>query len=272
MEDDYASFVGLMDLAMIHGMTFGEIAEYFNEEFDLEADLSVVQMKNYDRSKKYSELELPFVMPSPNMPTTESVDVYPVTGYFETFENISEGRGTAKPFQLIGAEFIDSTQYAKDLNELNLPGVKFRPAAFTPAPGQKVEEELAEGVEVYVTNTDNYDPVYTGLSMIKVINDNYSDNIEWRDDEWLAQLTGKSYIEEDLKNGEEVENIVEKWQPELEEFKETRENYLLYESSNLDEEQRESPLSNSNTIVWTIIGGTILAGLGVLCYIKQRKE
>ncbi|WP_414625644.1 hypothetical protein [Tetragenococcus muriaticus] len=66
--------------------------------------------------------------------------------------------------------------------------------------------------------------------------------------------------------------MVEKWQPELEEFKETRENYLLYESSNLDEEQRESPLSNSNTIVWTIIGGTILAGLGVLCYIKQRKE
>ncbi|MCF1585154.1 DUF1343 domain-containing protein [Tetragenococcus koreensis] len=269
VEDDQASFVGLKDLAMVHGMTFGEIAEYFNEEFNLDADLSVVQMKNYDRSKRYADLDVPFVMPSPNMPTTDSIDVYPITGYFETFENVSEGRGTAKPFQLIGAEFINSTQYAKELNELNLPGVKFRPTAFTPASGQKVEEELAEGVEVYITNPDNYEPVFTGLSMIKVMNDNYSDDIEWRDDEWLAQLTGKSYIEEDLKNGEEIDDIVEKWQPELETFKETREVYLLYDSSNQED---EATSTNSNTAIWTTVGAVVLAGLGILCYVKSRKE
>lgn len=110
VEEDHASFVGLKDLAVVHGMTFGEIAEYFNGEFDLNADLSVVQMQNYDRSKRYAELDIPFVMPSPNMPTTDSIDVYPITGYFETFENISEGRGTAKPFQMVGAEFINNTQ------------------------------------------------------------------------------------------------------------------------------------------------------------------
>lgn len=143
----------------------------------------------------------------------------------------------------------------------------FRSAAFTPAPGQKVEEELAEGVEIYITDLDNYDPIFTGLSMIKLLNDNYSDDIKWRDDEWLAQLTGKSYIEEDLKNGEEVEHIVEKWQPELEDFKETRENYLLYESSS----QEESPESLA-PIIWTISGAIILLGLGILCYVIRKRE
>jgi len=267
VEDEHASFVGLKDLAVVHGMTFGEISEYFNDEFDLDADLSVVQMQNYDRSKRYAELDLPFVMPSPNMPTTDSIDVYPITGYFETFENISEGRGTAKPFQMIGAEFINSTQYAKDLNELKLPGVMFRPTAFTPAPGQKVEEELAEGVEIYITDLDDYDPIFTGLSMIKLLNDNYSDDIEWRDDEWLAQLTGKSYIEEDLKNGEEVEDIVEKWQTELEDFKKTRENYLLYESSS-----QEDSSKSFAPIIWTVVGAIILLGLGILCYVIWKRE
>lgn len=228
VEEGQSSFVGLKDLAVMHGMTFGEIACYFNKEFDLGANLRVVKMKNYDRSKRYSELDLPFVLPSPNIPTTDTIAVYPMTGFFETFTNISEGRGTTKPFEFIGAEFANSSEYAEALNQLKLPGVQFRATAFTPAPGQKLAGQLAQGVEVYVTDPETYEPIATGLSMIKTLNDLYPDKLEWREDQWLAKLTGKADIEEDLKAGLAVKDIVKKWQPELEDFKKVRKNYLLY--------------------------------------------
>ena len=228
IEEGQSTFVGLKDLALRHGMTFGELAHYLNEEFNVGADVKVVKMRNYDRSKRYDELNIPFVLPSPNLPTTDSVNVYPITGFFETFSNISEGRGTTKPFQLVGAEFVNSTEYARVLNELNLPGVRFRAAAFTPAPNQKLAGKLVQGVEVYVTDSDSYDPIYTGLSMIKTLHDLYGDKIQWRKDGWLAKLTGKTYIEEDIKNGVEVKDIIAKWENELNEFKEIRKKYLLY--------------------------------------------
>ena len=228
VEEGQSSFVGLKDLALIHGMTFGEIANYFNGEFDLGVDLEVVKMNGYDRSKRYDELNIPFVLPSPNIPTTETIKVYPMTGFFETFSNVSEGRGTTKPFQLIGAEFANSTEYAKAMNDLELPGVRFRAAAFTPATGQKLAGKLVQGVEVYVTNPDVYDPIYTGLSMIKTLNDLYPGQLQWRADGWLAKLTGKTYIEADLKAGVPVADIIAKWQAELDEFKEVRKQYLLY--------------------------------------------
>lgn len=228
VEDGMSSFVGLKDLAVVHGMTFGELAKYFQSEYNLDVDLTVVPMKNYDRSKRYSELGVPFVMPSPNMPTTDTVNVYPMTGYFESFTNVSEGRGTTKPFQLIGAEFIDSTSYAKALNDLHLPGVRFRAAAFTPATGQKLAGKLAQGVEVYVTDTNTYDPIRTGLFMIKTMCDMYPSDVVWRTDNWLGKLTGKTYIEADLKAGVDVDTIIAKWQGELEAFKAVRAQYLIY--------------------------------------------
>lgn len=153
VEEEHSSFVGLKDLSLVHGMTFGELAQYFNGEFDLGVDLEVVEMQDYDRSESYAELDIPFVMPSPNMPTTDSIDVYPITGLFETF--------------------VNGKAYAQALNDLNLSGVKFRAAAFTPAPGQKLKGKLVEGVEVYVTDREEYDPLYTGLSMIHVLNNLY---------------------------------------------------------------------------------------------------
>lgn len=189
-------------------------------------------MQGYDRSESYAGLDIPFVMPSPNMPTTDSIDVYPITGLFETFVNVSEGRGTTKAFQLVDSYFVNGKEYSQALNNLNLSGVKkFRAAAFTPAPGQKLGGKFVEGVEVYVTDRDEYDPPYIGLSMIQVLNNLYLDEIEWREDHWLAKLTGKSSIEEDLKAGLPVEEIIVKWDEELLSFKSTREEYLIYPSS-----------------------------------------
>lgn len=232
VEDGNSTFVGLKDLAMIHGMTIGEIAKYFNEEFKIGANLNVVPMENYDPSLKYDELGLYFVMPSPNIPTTDTADTYPMTGIFESFTNVSEGRGTTKPFQLIGAEFIDSTQYAKALNDLNLPGVKFRPAAFTPATGQKLAGKLVQGVEIYITDSKTYLPIKTGLSMIATMEKLYPGKLEYRQDNWMAKLTGKNYIENDLKAHVGVDEIISKWQDELKTFKNVREKYLIYERTN----------------------------------------
>ena len=132
--------------------------------------------------------------------------------------------------KLVGSNSVNGKEYAQALNDLNLSGVKFRAAAFTPAPGQKLEGKLAEGVEVYVTDREEYDPLYTGLSMIHVLNNLYPDEIEWREDQWLAKLTGKSSIEEDLKAGQPVEEIIAKWDEKLLSFKSTREEYLIYPS------------------------------------------
>lgn len=226
-----STFVGLKDLATIHGMTVGELALYFKDEFKIDVNLQVVPMKNYDRSKKYDELNIPFVLPSPNLPTTDAVDVYPVTGFFETFSNVSEGRGTTKPFQLVGANFINSTQYAKALNDLQLPGVRFRAAAFKPSAGQKLANTQANGVEVYVLDNKLYDPIRTGLYMLKTLNDLYPNDVVWRSDQWLGKLTGKAWVEQDIKNGVAIDDIIAKWQDELNTFKTKREKYLLYESS-----------------------------------------
>ena len=161
------------------------------------------------------------------MPTTDTVNVYPVTGFFESFSNVSEGRGTTKPFELIGAVFMDSTEYARELNKLNLKGVKFRAAAFTPV-ASKLQKELAQGVEVYVTNPHTYDPIKTGLHMIETMIKLYPNDVQWRTDQWLGKLTGKAYIETDLKAGVPVDEIIAKWQDELETFKVKREKYLIY--------------------------------------------
>ena len=120
LDPTYSSFIGLYPIPLKHGMTVGELARLFNREYQIQADLEVVKMKGWKRSMSFEETGLPFVMPSPNMPTTDTVNVYPATGLFEG-TNLSEGRGTTKPFQLIGAPYIEAHDYAKTLNALRLP-------------------------------------------------------------------------------------------------------------------------------------------------------
>src|SRR5699024_1098375 len=129
LEKGYETFVGLYPIPTRHGMTVGELAYYFNEEFEINADLTVIPMKNWKRSMFYKDTNLEFILPSPNMPTEETVQVYPGLAIFEG-TNMSEGRGTTKPFELIGAPFVNSTELATELNKLNLSGVRFRAASF----------------------------------------------------------------------------------------------------------------------------------------------
>ncbi|WP_251024951.1 MULTISPECIES: DUF1343 domain-containing protein [unclassified Exiguobacterium] len=226
LDPDYSSFIGLYPIPLKHGMTVGELARLFNTEYQIQADLEVVKMKGWKRSMMYEDTGLPFVMPSPNMPTTDTVNVYPATGLFEG-TNLSEGRGTTKPFQLIGAPYIKAHDYANELNELELPGVAFRAASFTPT-FSKHAGKLTHGVEVYVTDPVRFESTRTGIAMIQTAHDMYPDDFEFLANDFITKLTGNAYVKDMILEGAPLEDILMKIENERDAFLPIRKEYLLY--------------------------------------------
>ncbi|MFZ3576849.1 exo-beta-N-acetylmuramidase NamZ family protein [Virgibacillus sp. DJP39] len=231
LDSKYASFIGKYPIPLRHGMTVGELAKLFNTEFNIGADLTVVEMSEWKRDMYYDETPLEFVMPSPNMPTLDTAMVYPGAALIEG-TNISEGRGTTRPFELIGAPFINSTELATTLSELDLPGVLFRAASFTPA-FSKHRGTLSHGIQIHVTDKNAYLPIETGLHIVKAIHDLYPEDFAFRPENssgisFFDNLIGNSWVREAIKNGESVESMKVQWQKDLNKFKEIREKYLLY--------------------------------------------
>lgn len=226
LDPDYSSFIGLYPIPLKHGMTVGELAQLFNTEYQIQADLEVVKMKGWKRSMMYEDTGLPFVMPSPNMPTTDTVNVYPATGLFEG-TNLSEGRGTTKPFQLIGAPYIKAHEYANELNGLDLPGVAFRAASFTPT-FSKHAGKLTHGVEVYVTDPVRFESTRTGIAMIQTAHDMYPDDFEFLANDFITKLTGNTYVKDMILKGAPLEDILTKIEDERDAFLPIRKEYLLY--------------------------------------------
>ncbi|QPI68353.1 alternate gene name: yzbB [Exiguobacterium sp. 8H] len=226
LDPDYSSFIGLYPIPLKHGMTVGELARLFNTEYQIQADLEVVKMKGWKRSMMYEDTGLPFVMPSPNMPTTDTVNVYPATGLFEG-TNLSEGRGTTKPFQLIGAPYIKAHEYANELNGLDLPGVAFRAASFTPT-FSKHAGKLTHGVEVYVTDPARFESTRTGIAMIQMAHSMYPDDFEFLANDFITKLTGNAYVKDMILEGAPLEDILTKIEDERDAFLPIRKEYLLY--------------------------------------------
>ncbi|ERN53844.1 exo-beta-N-acetylmuramidase NamZ family protein [Alkalihalophilus marmarensis] len=227
----YATFVGNYPIPLRHGMTVGELAHFFNDEFDIGADLTVVEMNGWKRSMYYDETPLPFVLPSPNMPTLDTVLVYPGAALIEG-TNVSEGRGTTKPFELIGAPFIDAYELSSALNQINLPGVTFRAASFTPT-FSKHAGSLSHGFEIHVTDRNRYEPVETGLHIVNTIHDLYPEDFEFRAENsagisFFDNLIGNSWIRKGIEEGRSVEEMTKQWDKELRSFKKIRSKYLLY--------------------------------------------
>ncbi len=237
LDPEYASFVGNYPIPLRHGMTVGELAKLFNEEFDIGADLTVVEMDGWKRGQYYDDTELEFVLPSPNMPTLDTALVYPGAALIEG-TNVSEGRGTTKPFELIGAPFVNSTDYAAALNSLELEGVTFRAASFTPT-FSKHSGTLSHGVQIHVTDKKAYDPVVTGLHIVKTLHDMYPDDFAFRAESsagvsFFDNLIGNGWVREAIENGETVESMVDQWKGDLQAFKEVRRDYLVYTVSTAD--------------------------------------
>jgi len=234
LEVGHESFVGQFPIPMRHGLTVGEIAQLFNKEFDINCDLEVVKMDNWDREDFYDETDAPWIMPSPNMPTVDTTVVFPATVYFEGTE-VSEGRGTTRPFEIVGAPYIDRNEYANALKSLELPGVIFRPLNFLPT-FQKFAKQECEGVFLHVTNRDTFEPVITGLAMIKVLFDMYGERFEWKKAAYEYEfernpfdvIAGTTKIREMFEAGNSIEDIKLSWQTDVDKFNQIRTRYFLY--------------------------------------------
>jgi len=228
-EPGFESFVGLHPVPMRHGFTIGELALLANE--GIGAELRVVPMEGWSRGMWFDETGLPWVQPSPNIPTIETATVYPGTCLFEGI-NVSEGRGTTRPFEYIGAPWIDARGWAPALNVLGLEGAVFRPCHFTPT-FDKYRGELCGGVQLHVTDWDAFKPVETGLHMLATCIDLWPDKCQWRTTTesnllHFDILVGTDKVRNALTEGGSVEDIVGGWKGDLDSFMERREDFLLY--------------------------------------------
>jgi len=177
-KEDFLSFVGLLPLPNRHGKTIGELAIQFRDELFPDCDLTVLPMENWEREMFYDETGLPWVMPSPNMPTLDTAIVYPGMCLLEG-TNVSEARGTTRPFELFGAPWIDGYDLTKKLNRLQLPGIHFREVAFEPK-FQKYSDETCRGSQMHVTDRHSFLPYRTGLEILNLIRSDYPDKFEWK--------------------------------------------------------------------------------------------
>jgi uncharacterized protein YbbC (DUF1343 family) len=234
LEPEQASFVGQYPIPTRHGMTLGELAQMFNEHFGINSELEVVRMENWAREIWYDETDGPWVMPSPNIPTLDSASVFPGTVHFEGTQ-ISEGRGTTRPFELVGAPYIDPEEYARSLNAVEFPGVYFRSCIFRPT-FQKHAEVSCGGVQIHVTDRNSFEPVTAGIAMVKAAYDLYPEQFRWKQPPYeyvydrnpFDVIAGTSSIREGIEAGGSLESIEESWGEGLQEFRQVRKKYLLY--------------------------------------------
>jgi len=178
LDPNYKSFVGMHSLPIRHGRTIGELAKQFRDEAFPHCEVSVLPMKNWDRAMWFDQTGLPWVMPSPNMPALDTATVYPGMCLLEG-TNISEGRGTTRPFEIFGAPFIDAEKLCNELNALKVPGVFFRENYFQPT-FHKFAGELCGGAQIHVTERDTFHPFQTGLEIIRLMRNLYPDQFEWK--------------------------------------------------------------------------------------------
>ncbi|WP_329261692.1 DUF1343 domain-containing protein [Streptomyces pseudovenezuelae] len=222
---EFATFVGRQPISQAHGMTVAELARLFNGEFlTAPVPLDTVLMTGWRRSEFYDAWDLPWVPPSPNMPTPDTALVYSGTCLFEG-TNLSEGRGTTRPFELLGAEGLDG-RWAAAANELVLPGVHFREAYFAPT-FSKFQGKTIGGVQIHVHDKAAYDPVRTGVALLVTAKQTWS-GFGWRADNWIDRLTGSTRVRTMIDAGASTDEVVAGWQEELRAFRRIRKNYLLY--------------------------------------------
>ncbi|MFF6878840.1 MULTISPECIES: exo-beta-N-acetylmuramidase NamZ domain-containing protein [unclassified Streptomyces] len=225
LHKEFATFVGRQPIAQAHGMTVAELARLFNGEFLTEpVPLETVTMPGWKRSDFYDDSGLPWVPPSPNMPTPETALVYSGTCLFEG-TNLSEGRGTTRPFELLGAEGVDR-RWAAAANELALPGVRFREAYFAPT-FSKYQGRTIGGVQLHVHDRAAFDPVRTGIALLVTAKRVWS-GFAWRPDNWIDKLTGSARVRTMIDAGADTDEVVAGWQEDLAAFRRMRRKYLHY--------------------------------------------
>jgi uncharacterized protein YbbC (DUF1343 family) len=234
LREPWMSFVGQFPISLRHGMTIGELAKMFNDEFGLGAALDVVPLEGWRRSMYYDDTQLPWVIPSPNIPTLDSAIVYPGAVLFEG-TMLSEGRGTTRPFELIGAPWIDGDRLADAMNARQLPGVHFRSVFFEPT-FQKHAKQTCGGCQIHVTDRQAFLPVRTSVELIVEFHKQNPSRFAWRQPPYEYELEkqpidllyGNDRLRTAIDNGQDIASVVASWKPEEEAFRRQRERFLLY--------------------------------------------
>jgi len=228
LQSAYSSFIGLYPIPIRHGLTVGELAKLFNEEFGIGARLVVIPMSGWKRSMLQEDTGIPWVMTSPNIPTPDSALVYPGTGLFGG-SNVSEGIGTTRPFELVGAPWLDGEKLADKMNAYKLPGVCFRPVHFTPQWG-KYQGRLCNGVQIHVTDRRSFAPVAVGVYLIHAFRELGGSQFKWNmpkeKERWMIDLYEGGT---ELRQGKgSASALLERWDQEAVEFQKRSARYRLY--------------------------------------------
>jgi uncharacterized protein YbbC (DUF1343 family) len=234
LDERFSSLVGRWSLPWRYGLTIGELAGWFNRR--TRCHLTVIPLLGWRRGMWYDQTGLPWVPPSPAMPSLDTATVYPGTCLFEG-TNLSEGRGTSKPFEWVGAPWMDGELWAERLNGLGLPGARFRPVVFTPSAGKHADHECS-GVQVHVVDRDLFRPVRTGLHLLLTARQLAPSHFAWLSHQWEGRplrlehvdlLAGASDVRETITAGLDVAELERRWQPGLSAFDGDRQTHLLYD-------------------------------------------
>ncbi len=229
LANGFESFVGIHTIPMRYGLTIGELARLLQAERVPSCRLKVAWMTGYKRRMWYDDTDLHWVPPSPNMPTLTTATLYPGLCLFEG-TNMSEGRGTTKPFEYIGAPWCDGERWAQTLNALHLPGVRFRPIVFTPAPATertKHAKQTCGGVAIHVTDRERFRPIETAVHMLGTLTSEYGDHFAFRTPHF-DRLAGNGWLRNALLSGKSLDEMQEQWTAELQSWVDRTTQYYTY--------------------------------------------
>jgi uncharacterized protein YbbC (DUF1343 family) len=234
LDPRYASFVGPYPLPMRHGLTLGELMLLYNSEHEIGCRLNVVTMTGWDRNRFFEDTGVPWVMPSPNMPLVETAVVYPGQVILEG-TNLSEGRGTTRPFEIFGAPYVNPPEVLAHVEKDALAGAIFREIAFKPT-FNKWAGEICQGFQIHVTDRSVYRPYRSTLAVLSAMVKLYPERFHWSDPPYeyvydkppVDVILGNDSVRRDLEQGRSVMDMEQEWQPELERFLRIRSRFLLY--------------------------------------------
>lgn len=223
---EFSSFVGLYPIPVRHGMTIGELAQLFNDRFLLKkVNLTVIPMKGWARNMWFDQTGLPWICPSPNIPTLQTATVYPGQVFLEG-TNVSEGRGTKNPFEQFGAPWINGPYLVRKLNALALPGVKFRAVRFSPN-FSKFKGKLCSGAQLHILDRTLFQPFITTLHIIQLIKEMYPGKFQFHTG-YFDKIVGSASVRQALEKGIPVDKIVREYSAQTKEFSTQRKSYLMY--------------------------------------------
>ena len=231
---DCASFVGRYPIPMRHGLTIGEIGTLFNDYFEIGCNLEVVPMKEWKRNMLFGDTGLPWVAPSPNLPTPVSTLAYPGQVLWEG-TNMSEGRGTTQPFELVGAPFMEVQKILPALKKAKLPGVVFRPAVFEPT-SNKWQQTACYGFQLHIIDPQQYRPYATTLHLLQAVILHHREQFEWKTPPYeyeferlpIDLIIGDRTIRKRLEKLDRLDEMEASWQNDLERFKKISKEFQLY--------------------------------------------